>query len=291
MPKITPEDITAALAEQGITEAKVEEPKVEVEEEPVVAENATVEDEVEAEDEVEEDIEAKAREQGWRPDGPKSAEQFLKDGEYIEEIKARGKEIKSLKKQVDELMKHVSGLKKAGYQEKIDMIQAEREEAVARSDIDSLNYLDEELNKVKNEMTNDIKPQHEVPQAFAEFDERHKDLANDYSLEATEIKQFITDRTVQLMQSGLDPDTTVQVLERDMAFKFPERFKSKEERAKPKAQAVESDSRPVTKSKRTKFTINDLTYEQKQVCYGLERKGVMTKEDYIKQLVEIGELK
>lgn len=298
---VTPEEITAKLAEKGIgveepkkAEAKEEVVSTDTTEEVVsedtkdevsVAENATVD----VEDAATDDIEERAKAEGWKPDGPKTAEQFLHDGEFIKEIKARGKEIKSLKKQMDEMMSHISKMKKAGYQERLDVIQAEREDAVARSDFESLEHLDEELYKVKNELSKeDIKPE-EHP-AAVDFVNRHKDIFNDFSLEAQEIKNFLAERDVELANYNLDPELHIQTLERDLQTMFPQRFKQ-EVKETPKAAAVESDVRPVTKGKRTKYTFDDLSYEQKQVCRGLERKGVMSKDEYIKQLIEIGDLK
>ena len=276
-------EITAKLIEQGIVDAPQAEPAKIVEVEPeVLVESAPAEQFSE--------IEVEAMKKRWKPDGPKSADEFLRAEPLYEEIKKRGKEIKTLRSQVDELMKHVSNLKKAGYEEKLDMIKHERANAIARSDIDSVDYLDEQLYAVKAELQQVQQQQtpelHPAAQAFVQ---KYNDLIQDKSEEASEIKAFIDFKDKQLGAKGLDPVDHMKTLEQQLLKRYPERFKS-EERAAP-VYAVESDSAPVGSRKRSKYSFSDLSPDQKNIYKHMEKRGVMSGADYIKQLVEIGELK
>ena len=276
-------EITAKLIEQGIVYAPQAEPAKIVEVEPeVLVESAPAEQFSE--------IEVEAMKKRWKPDGPKSADEFLRAEPLYEEIKKRGKEIKTLRSQVDELMKHVSNLKKAGYEEKLDMIKHERANAIARSDIDSVDYLDEQLYAVKAELQQVQQQQtpelHPAAQAFVQ---KYNDLIQDKSEEASEIKAFIDFKDKQLGAKGLDPVDHMKTLEQQLLKRYPERFKS-EERAAP-VYAVESDSAPVGSRKRSKYSFSDLSPDQKNIYKHMEKRGVMSGADYIKQLVEIGELK
>lgn len=275
--------VTAKLAEQGIVEAPK---KVEV------AESAEKEPEVVVESVSSEqfsDVEHEAMKKGWKPDGPKSAEEFLRAEPLYEEIKQRGKEIKTLRSQVDELMKHVSNLKKAGYEEKLDLIKQERANAIARSDIASVDYLDEQLYAVKAELQKERPAVPELHPAAVAFVEKYNDLINDPSEEAAEVKAFIDFKDKQLGAKGLAPEVHIKTLEEQLHKRYPERFKS-EERVSP-VMAVEADSRSVSVRKKSKYSYADLTPDQKSIYKHMEKRGVMSGADYIKQLVEIGELK
>jgi hypothetical protein len=61
-----------------------------------------------------------------------------------------------------------------------------------------------------------------------------------------------------------------------------------------KSPAVESGSSSGVVTERVtskKYNFNNLSYEQKQAARDFERMGVMKVDDYIKSLVELGELK
>jgi len=289
-------EIEEKLAARGIKDEseKEEAPKVAEEEkveEATVAKDATVEEEeVVAENATSEftEVENQAIELGWKPDGPKSAEEFIRAQPLYDELKKRGKEIKKLNSRLEELTNHVSGLKKAGYKEKLDLLSAEREDAVARSDLDTLNYLDDELYNLKSEMSQVEEEHPEAPPEAMEFIHKYENVFKDYSLEAEEVKNFVAERDVQLASHNLEPDIHIKTLEKDMKAKFPKFFEVKGK--EPTVSAVESDSRPVTTKRRAKFTFSDLTHHQKEICKGFERKGIMSTDEYIKQLVEIGEL-
>jgi hypothetical protein len=287
--EITPEEITKKLEATGMFKEdeknaetpQKEEKSADAEEKEVLKES--VEDTASLSD-----VEEEATKKGWKPDGLKSADEFLRAEPLYEEIKKRGKEYKALKTQFDELAKHVSALKKSGYEKRLEHIQTEREEAIARSDVASVDYLDEELSNIQGEMQKDAQPP--IHPAAAAFEERHHDILTDYSLEAQAIKEFIVQRDQQLMTFNLDPEVHIQTLEKDLQSKFPRQFEA-ETGEQEQAPAVESDSRPVTTKKKSKYTFADLSQDQKSIYKYMEKRGVMSGPDYIKQLQEIGELK
>lgn len=273
--------ITAQLEQKGIkatAEAKEPEPVKSVEKEPkVLAESVPVE--VESEED-------EAKRKGWKPDGPKSAGEFLRSDPLYVELKKRGKEIKVLRAQMDEALKHISNLKKAGYQEKLDVIKQERANAIARSDIESVDYLDEQLHQVKAELQQETIVQPEIHPAAQAFLEKHKDVLKD-----PEIQKYVSKKDIAL---GNDPDVSdpydhMKKLEEQLFKKYPEKF-GVAEKAEPLF-AVESDSRPVTSARRakTKHGFGDLNQVQKKIYSHLIKHGG-SGEEYIKQLVDMGEL-
>ena len=281
------QEIAEKLKEKGITnEEKKEETTVSETKEPTeeVLEEPTTKSEEQSTSE--DPVASLASKFGWDEKGPKSAEEYIAFA--MENLEPRGKELKQLKFKIDELTSHLSNLKKAGYKDKMEALKAERDEAVVRSDVDSVNYIDDELYKVKTELSQEeTEPQ--VHPVALDFVNKYKDILQDYSLESQEIKEFINERDIQLASYNLDPEVHIKTLEKDMKSKFPDKFnvQSKE----PEITAVESDSRPITTTKKSKYTFADLNNEQKSMYKYLEKRGVMSGNEYIKQLVDTEALK
>ncbi len=281
------EKITAQLEKQGIkVDSKKEEPKNKaLIVEPVVAKmetTAVTEDSSEVESEEDE-----ARRKGWKPDGPKSAGEFLRSEPLYTELKQRVKEIKALRAQMDEAIKHISNLKKAGYQEKLDVIKQERANAIIRSDIESVDYLDQQLHQVKAELQQEEQyTQPEIHPAAVAFLEKYQDVLQDPA-----VQSYVRKKDIAL---GNDPDVSdpydhMKKLEEQLFKKYPDKFEAQDKQEQ--VMAVESDSRPVTNTKRskTKHGFGDLNQVQKKIYSHLIKHGG-SGEKYIKELVEMGEL-
>lgn len=281
-------EVTAKLKEQGISTEPV--PVVATLEEAAEVDhgNSKMENAESATEEFSA-TETEAMQKGWKPDGPKSADEFLRAEPLYDEIKQRGKEIKHLRSQVDELIKHVSGMKKAGYENQLDNIKKERANAVARSDLASVEYLDDQLHQVRAELQKEAPPA--LHPAAAAFVEKYNDLITDYSLESQEIKEFLDFRDRQLAAHHLDPELHMKTLEKDLQKRYPERFTTPEPARRSSVSSVESDSRPLAGRKSSKFSFSDLSSDQKSIYKQFEKRGVMTGAEYIKQLVDTGNLK
>lgn len=283
-------DIKAKEAEllknlEALNPLKEQEPEV-IEAEPEVKAEAS-------EAEATEDVLAKYNDEEreilkmWDPNGVKSADEFLRADPLYKEIAKRGKKLQALEEKLNLAMSHISNLQKAGYEEKLEMIKHERANAVARSDLESVDYLDEQLYKVKEEIKQVAPtPQHQlVPEAMA-FLNKHEALIQDYSLEAMEIKAFIDKRDRELASFNLTPEVHFKTLEKDMKSKFPSRFGPKE--AKEVISAVESDTQPVKRVNQTKskLAFKDLDVDQKKMYRYMESRGYDT-ERYLKQLQDL----
>ena len=267
-------EITAELKKQGI----VAEEATDVAKKETVAEVLPKSAEV-----LPEFAEAEAMKKGWKPDGPKSAEEFLRAEPLYEEIKKRGKELKDVRSQVDELVKMVSAMRKAGYEEKLEVIKQERAQAIARSDIDSVDYLDDQLYQVKNELQKEVAPHPEVHPAAQQFVDKYKDVLKD-----PEVASYVQRKDIAL---GNDPDVVdpydhMKKLEEQLFKKYPDRFPQIEKTEV--VMAVESDSRPVTAKRKTKYSFSDLNHDQKEIYKYMEKTGDMAGEDYIKKLADAG---
>lgn len=297
---ITPSDVAAKLVAMGVgpdPEADSPEPiKMEQEESTVdkmetvqkVTESVTKSEPVA--DVVDEpkaalSIEEQAKAKGWKPDGPKSADEFLRAEPLYDEIKARGKEIKELKdtvKQLAEMVKKREALENAKLK---TSLEDAKDEAIRLGDVDSVKKIEGELHKVEA-------PVVEVPTIdplIEQFKEKHKSWLHNLSYEYDEMNEFFRKRAAILDAADLPVDQYLATLESDMNKRFPEKFGHSEKKAP--SVAVSSDGDRLNTNFKREFTKRDLNKAQKAALHQFERLGVMTADQYIQQLVELGELK
>ena len=286
----TPEEVEA-VTQQDVTDTEVAEEAVATEETPEETTTVEIEDpdeliEIEEEPKVdsavdEDAIVAEATSKGWKPDGPKSAAEFLRAEPLYEEIKTRGKEIQELKATMDALKTHLDKQKEAGYKQALADLEQRKVEAIQMGDVEG-------VAEVEKQIADHQAP--EAPQtllpAVAQFKEKHSAWLNDPSYEAQQIREFVEARDTQLATYNLSPDEHIKIIESDLLKKFPNRFKSN--RPRPTTTAVEAPTAKAPKAKTANFS--DLSSEQKLVCRQFERTGVMTRDEYIKQLKDLGEL-
>ena len=279
---ITPESIAAQLAEKGVSSevepAKKEEPKDVKEESPKeeAVEEAPKEEAVLS-------IEEQAKATGWKPEGEKTAGEWMRTESLYKGLEARGKEIKELKQTLNEVKQHLTKQEQLGYQKALKDLEAQRIAAIESGDVSSVESLDKDI-KVA---TDSLKPESNIHPVAQEFLNKYQDLMQDPSYKATKMRDFISKRDEELTKYNLTPEKHMSVIEQDLKSEFSDYFKS--EAPKQAKHVVESDATPVT-AKKAKYKYSDLSPEQ-QKCYTLfEKRGIMKGSDYIKQLVDLGDL-
>lgn len=228
------------------------------------------------------EVEREAMEQGWKPDGPKSAEQFISDGSYIKKIKNYGKklqasdeEIASLNATVAEMKKFMDQQRELGYQQAMKELQRERKAAEKEGDAVRVQEIDREMQEAQP-----------LPAETQAFLERHASWLSDPSYEAEQMREFAKKRDAELTKFNLSLGQIAEQIDKDLEVAFPKYFK-KEVQEQP-IMAVESDSTPRKTRKTAGY--NDLSPIQKDICNKLEKSGAMTREQYIENLKLIGDL-
>lgn len=262
--------ITAELEQQGI---KSEQPVEEASEAAPAESERTYTD-----------FEKEQMEKGWNPNGPKSAEEWERHEGLYAEIKKRGKQIKTLSRTIDELREHMTKQEQRAYERALAELTREKHKASRAGDFELVEALEKEQQNLKPvEM---VAP---LPPAVSDFLERNATWLNGVSYEEMQMSEWTKKRDVELAQKGLDPDKHMALLEEHVHKQFPDYFGHKEARPGLAVESGRSDASSTTKST-PKKTFHDLNDTQKQICRDFERMGVMTKDQYISQLVELGEL-
>ena len=290
--KAAVEAVNAQLIEKGVIDApqEKESSKESKEEKPVldkprvsVRESRIANDK----DLSDNETEAEALKKGWTPDGPKSAEEFLRAEPLYDALKSKGKEIKDLRKTIDELKTWVDKSKKSGYDQAVKELNQQKEEAIYLGDVDAVKNVDKQLDEQKQEYgASPVAPSSEV----SEFMKRNSDWVNDPSYEAQKIREFAHKRDNEIVHFNLTPKEHLEVIESDIKKQFKERFTSETDEVNRDIPAVEGGGNISQKSSKKRHTFSDLNSEQKKCARAFESRGIMSTEEYVKSLIDMGEL-
>lgn len=231
------------------------------------------------------DFEKDQAAKGWNPTGEKSAEEWARAAPLYDELKERGRELKQLRRTVDEMKQHMQKQEKLAYERALADLQSQRNAAIQNGNVNLVNQIDEAQANLVPTSYEAV----EEPLAVSDFKERNASWLNGTSYEEMKMAEFALKRDNELAAKKLSPDAHMKVLEEHIKKEFPEYFRTGEERT---TSAVESGygdnvAKPVSKRK---ATFNDLDSTQKQIARDFERMGVMKVEEYVKQLVDAGEV-
>lgn len=219
---------------------------------------------------------------GWNPDGPKSAEEWARAEPLYEELKTRGKEIKSLRRTINELKEHMDKQEQVAYEKAYVELIAQRDQAIMEGNVDLVHQIEQETNQLQQTKPTELHP------SVKDFQERNEDWLTATSFEAMEMQRFAYERDQQLASQNLDPNQHMTILEEHIKQKFPKYFNIETTEMVGSGAAVEANT-PTTSTKKT-YGFKDLSSEQKQVARDFERMGVMKTDEYIKQLIQQGDL-
>lgn len=251
-------------------------------------------------------IETIATEMGWKPksdfqgheDDYVDAATYIRRSKDIQEtmrqhLKENKKKLTSLEKGIEDLRQHNDRVYKVQLEQQrkqIDQLKKERREAIEDGDVARVEALDEQMTKLSETPKNE-EPQID-PEQYSVFSEWLKSNSW-YNLDGiTEGNPDLTEYADNLSKM---PDYQAMLYHqrlKKVAAKvkemFPEHFK---ENSKPAPKAAPNPvEAPHLKSAQKKFTARDLSDDQKSIMRNFVRNGIMSEQEYIDDLVKIGEL-
>lgn len=259
------------------------------------------------------EVEEQARSQGWVPEeewsgDPKSwvpADEFVRRGSLFARIKTQSKEIGELRKAIQDLGAHNARLEEHRLKEQESELKKARRNAIENMDYEAVEKADEALQEVssaKNELSQRLESlniQEPVPNAIVAL----KEYANDNPWYMSDPIAQAAFNAVCDSLIGQHADGYELIEAADKIYK--ERFNPKtptEDNKREKAPAVDTslDNAPPTSSKRgKKFTVKDLTAEQRRAAERMvdmgvfqDKEGKLTRDQrlqkYVDQMVETG---
>ena len=252
----------------------------------------------------EEDILQEAMKKGYDPNykgrNRKTPEQFLRDGTYIDQISNLSKENKQMSRRQEELTDHISRLTKLlndRENKTIDRDLAYHKEALKESyqdgDDTRIALIEQEIENLKQQKANlETFNQEPTSQRLSDeaqsFHQRNQHWLNDPSAEGRMMNAYAHSRDVELSNSGYSAAEVANQVEAELKQRFPHRFpRTGERREVPKVSAT-TERRSPKRSRAVKMS--DLSPAQQDAARYFESMGLMTKEEYIKQLKDSGDL-
>lgn len=225
--------------------------------------------------------------QGWRPkdqwEGDEDefidAAEFVRRGELFSKIDSQSKELKDVKRALNELGKMHAKVSEVEYKRALDSLKAQKKQAMMEGDFDQVSDIEERIDLVKEQSRIPVAPIiNEQPAASnAEF-ESWKSKNNWYGNDKG-LTKYADARGVALAKEGYSPSDVLRAVEREVKEEFKEKFSNPNRN---RAGAVEgSGVRPGGKGALDSY---ELTPQERQVMNTLVRQGVLTKEQYIKDL-------
>jgi len=232
-------------------------------------------------------IEDRAREQGWRPkeefDGDPSkwvsAETFVAKGELIDRIEALGKKLKDSEKTIGMLKEHHTKVKETEFKRAVEFLKSQKKAAYENGDVDKIIEIDEKIAEVRET---------QKAQAAAEVEPTVNEPHPDFQSWVSENRWYEKNSEMRA-----DADAFGEAYARNNPSKTPsevlkyvtEKIKRtyKEEFENPNRSRPSGVEGGGTRQGTSRDTFT-LTEEETRVMNTFVRNGVMTKEEYLKEV-------
>lgn len=242
------------------------------------------------------EVEQEAIRKGWKPEGVEgkrhiSAEEFLERESLFGRIHKQDKALKRLEGTLEEMTKQHKKIAELERKKVLDELKSKKKEALENADYDAVLELDERIDdakQVKTEAISHAKPDPDyVHPDFPAWHERNPWYNPESEPELFEAAEIIGQGYVAKHPNAAAKDV-FEYVEKTVKRMHPEKF----ERQTTRRNAVESGQRNTTTRRNVehKPTKKNLSAEQRRVMERFIARGVLTEEEYINQLVEIGEL-
>ena len=234
------------------------------------------------------EAEQSAMEQGWKPEdkfeGDKSkwvpANEFLRRGELFGKIDNLNRDLKDTRKALKALQEHHLRVQQSEYAHALQTLRDEKKAAYESGDADAVVEADERL---AAERERQLVERRNAQQVAAAPDPRFVAWVNEnkWYVEDPELKVFADDVGMAHARANpdADPSEVLVYVKGRVKKAYPDKFVNPN-RAKPNA--VEGTGAPAARVK--EYELNE---EERRVMQTFIRSGVMTKDEYIKELRKV----
>lgn len=238
-------------------------------------------------------VEQRAIEMGWRPksdfegdeDDFIDATEFVRRKPLFEKIDHVGKELRETRKALKALQEHHTKVKEAEYQNALKQLRAEKKVALEEGDADRLIEIDEQIAEAKATEISQQAQQRQQAQAphpnFVQWVQKNQWYQSDAELR-TVADQIGTAYAAKNPETS--PDDVLKYVEQRVRKLYPENFRNPN---KERPSAVEGRTQTQASEKKDGISDYPLTDEERKVMNTFVRSGVMTKEEYIKDLKSV----
>lgn len=234
------------------------------------------------------ETELRASDEGWVPEeewtGDKDkwrpAKEFLDRGELFKKIDDQNRTVKELKRALDDMKRHHVSVRETEYARALQALKLQKKTALDEGDSATVIRLDDQIDLVKTEQTRlaYTAQQPEVEELAPQF---VRWVDNNKWYETSQpMKAYADALGRDLAAAGMKPDDVLKEVEKQVKQEFPNKFRNVN---RDKPNSVEGSSTRGGKGTDS-FTLSD---EETRVMNRFVRQGVMTKEQYIKDLKSV----
>lgn len=224
-------------------------------------------------------IEKLAKEHGWNPEGEKSADEYIEFA--LQNLPERGKQLKRMQKTMDALIDHNRKQEQIAYDKALKDLALQKHEAISRGDSASVQAIEQQAEQ--------LKPVPVSSPAIIDFQERNADWLQSNSAEHKKMQAYTFGMDSILMAEKLSPEEHMEKLEEAVKEQFPDHFGIKHAVRSPVEGGTGSNL--ATRNSKKTFSFSDLNEQQRKIAEEFEFYKIMTKEQYVKDLVKSGDLK
>ena len=238
----------------------------------------------------ESEIDAKAREMGWNPDKDGvddgkwiGAKEYIARAPLFEKNRKLSRKVKELESSVGALKQHYSKIEELAYEKALETLKEKKIKAMDEFDHKTVAQIDEDIIELKKPREKEPQKQaaREIPE-FVEWKERNTWYENDKELKA------FADMSGRLYvddNEEASPEQVYRHAEKKVRERYPEKFRN------PNRDRPSSVEAGKTQSKQSRPTWSSLPEHFQQAGNKFVRNGIMTKDQYIDDLIKLGELK
>ena len=237
-------------------------------------------------------VEIEAKAQNWVPkeefqgDPEKwvDAGEFLRRGELFKKIDQVSRTAKRAEQTLAEFKAHYAKVKETEYQHALATLKSERRAAMVNGDFEQVEKIEERMEQTKAEsvaVKQEI--QATTEQVYPEVQEWVE--KNKWYNEDVKMKAYADAVAMQLNKQGITGSALLKGIDEEIRQTFPNKF-TNPNRERPGA--VESSSTKGSSGRRDAFELNE---QETRVMNTFVRDGVMTREQYIKDLKAVKGIK
>jgi len=244
-------------------------------------------------------IELKAMEKGWNPDKesvPEGKEwidagEFLRNESFFTEIHKLKRELNNTKKSFDVLKEHHKKVAEVSKKEALEELKRLKKTALEEDDHESVVEIDDKILDIKSQKDDPVEMQEGDNHVFEEWVGR-----NNWYDTNPEMRQFADEIGAGYVarSNAAGKPINLHKVYKHVEDKVKQMYKDEfapppKKRARPSVEGAASSRGSQGKNK-SKFTERDLNDEQRTVMNRFVKTGALTKQEYIDELVKIGEL-
>ena len=242
-------------------------------------------------------IELRAMDMGWRPkeefqgdeDDFIEAKEFVRRQPLFEKIETQSKQIKAVSKALEALKTHYTRVEQAAVEKAITQMKSARKEALSDGDGERFELLDDEIKKAETSLATIERVQKEplVEEVVDHPEWKAFNTRNPWYSSTAYMRKYADDVGTELAQKGMSPSDVLREVEKAVRKEFPNKFVNPNKEHAPDVNSSRSNQGP----KKLGGDESKLSDSQRKIMNDLVRQKVLTKEEYIADLRNIGELK